>query len=322
MGQLTEEQLRHLSPDEREFYAQIAEEDDSVDETEEVDHDESHYDAPEADDTGDDPDADDGAADADDADAGDAEGDGEGDGDPEDDPEGDGDGQQGDDGDDAPAEGDDPGEEQPQPEVVARLRDDWQADMDEVANKLTALEEQYDDGELDKAEYTAERDKLRQQEKALDREYTVVEAKAQWQRDQQRQEWASEVSAFLRDNPQYQSTDPQNPENNENPLYDALDAQVKRIAKANPNLPGREVLRRAHERFAKATGRQDDAANKPPAKKQRRQVPPTLKDVPASQATPTDDGGKFAQLDKLDGLALEKALAGMSEKELADYMSR
>ena len=49
----------------------------------------------------------------------------------------------------------------------------------------------------------------------------------------------------------------------------------------------------------------------------RRDVPKTLRDVPAS--TRNDDSGKFDYLDKLDGSAYENAIAKLTPEELEEY---
>lgn len=338
MASMTDEELQFLSAEEREFYESVADESDDVDESEELDYDESDY-LDEDDDAQDDPDGDeDGGDEADDGETEDDSGDGDADADGDDDKDGEqeaddsdaeGDGEndgEGQDGEDKAADGDNQSQERTQPNLDYELPRDWQQKMDKVQNGLTELEAEWDDGEVDKEEYHRRREELRTQEKALDRQYTKAEIAADFRQSQAKQQWASDVESFFRENPQFRPTG-DSPEDNDNPLYDAMDAQVIKIAKANPSMSGREVLEKALSRFPEHL-RNPDGEKKAKAEKkggrkiQRRQVPPTLKDVPSSQMADTKGESRFAHLDKLDGIELEKAMAKMSEAELKAYMSQ
>lgn len=340
---LTDDELLHLSPEEREFYESVSEEDDNVDEEEEPDFDENDYLDPDDSNPGEDDGDDDGDESAsDDADGADAD-------DGADDADGDDEGEEGEDNgaDDEPGEGEDAknakgegadesgdgadsqddGYQQPRPALEYELPADWKERMDNVQTQLTELEAEWDDGEIEADAYKAKRAELRNNEKELDRQFTKAEIAADFHQQQAQNQWVDDVKDFFKDYPQFQPNG-DTPDDNDNPLYDALDAHVVKIAKANPELSGKQVLSKALERFpesmrnqaSKDEGKADTKSKTKAKGKQRRDVPPTLRNVPASSVTETDSGGKFAHLDKLDGVALEKAMARMSDAERDAYM--
>jgi len=108
-------------------------------------------------------------------------------------------------------------------------------------------------------------------------------------------------------------------------LFAALDVTVKDIAAANPTKSNTWVLNEAHAQVKKSFGivSVPKGAAKPDAQKQQvkapdlSKVPPSIARKPAAAAS--DDGGEFAHLEKLSGMALEKAVARMSPEQQARW---
>ena len=105
----------------------------------------------------------------------------------------------------------------------------------------------------------------------------------------------------------------------------ALDHLVRQETKAvldKGGVIGVPELERAYAKFKQAFNIADSSP-----KQQQKQVktpkngivPPNLGTLPAATANDTDDG-KFAHLDRLEGVAFEEALAKLSDAQRDEYL--
>ena len=245
------------------------------------------------------------------------------------------------------------------PPFVPRFTGPDAAGVDEKLTAIEAdratLYTTHDDGDLTTAELReklsaldAQKDELRSQK--IQAEIAVAQAA---QTSTQRWEW--EVSRFMRaqakDGTEYRmdvaervveaarkANDPAKLDEAEasftrtQALSAALDAQVKRLAgdEANEDKPQEWFLEEAHKRVARAFNLTKPAAVQPaddPMKAALNKRRPDLKAVPSTIAHLPNAGGedasvgegKFADLDKMNGLDLERAIARMSTEEQQEY---
>lgn len=210
--------------------------------------------------------------------------------------------------------------------------EDAEAKLKDIAEKKGELADKFDNGDLTAREYQTELDTLSKEERKIERDLD----KAQMARDMRESTWFQQtVPAFLAEHTQY--------EENET-LSAMLDAEVRRqqtaAHKAGEDPLSPTILAKAHKEIVKAvsglTGKaaEDDddaedvktAADKAAKAAGKRKAPPkTLAKVPASDAEDTDDGGKFASLDRLadkDPIAFEDAFARLPEHEQEAYLAQ
>lgn len=102
-------------------------------------------------------------------------------------------------------------------------------------------------------------------------------------------------------------------------LTTALNAEVARLNREQPDLSNRELLVKAHEAVVKQL-------NLTPAKPMRssakREIPPNLGAMPSSmniEANP-ETNAKFAKAERASGFELERIVASMSEDEIDAYL--
>ena len=187
--------------------------------------------------------------------------------------------------------------------------------LPEYEDAIVALEAKLDEGEMSTADYR--------------REVRKLEAASQ-NADISQQLWAAEQASFLKANPEYRQ------ENADN--FAKLNKEVIRVATdpATKHLTGIQVLytaknnlseeveiaeARAYIKAQKAAGKTPDPAKKTiPAKPAaNRPNVQTLRDIPAADEAEVGQD-KFSHLDKLSGVALERAVAKMSAAEYESYV--
>ena len=300
---LTEEELALLTEDERRALEELGPEYDAENEEEPVDpwdDDEGEEEGEEESDGGD------AGADDDDGEEDPAEGDDAG----EDDAKA---------GDDKPE--DEPAQEEPAPAPAAKpqqptpllsadLPEGYEDKLREFDEKLTQLDSEFDDGELTTQEYRQAVKETQASKQELEQQVFKANLAREMEENRAKQEWIDTVNGFLDDHPDYRQSER---------MYRLLDIEVKTLAQTEEaqRMTGAEILAKAHENIAadipmgkkEAVEEPKQEPAKPAKKAERRNVPPTLANVPASDMTAADEGGRFAKLDKLDGLELEAELA-------------
>lgn len=229
------------------------------------------------------------------------------------------------------------GEPDPAPEVQAAPRpvvepktfwteEDAKA-RDETEAKLDALIDEFDNGDLTRAEFAEKQKALRKEMAALDQKEAKAEAEAENYKAALTERWFSEVDAWLAKHPEIPMKDESKAD-----VVEAFDAVVKEVGamKAAQGKPAAWILNRALLIFreenpgmlpkAKPAPKADA---KPEPKKKRRSPPPNIGDLPSTD-TMSADGGKFAALDRLadsDPLKYEAQLAKLSPEDADEYLS-
>lgn len=320
---LTEEELALLTEDERRALEELGPEYDAENEEEPVDpwdDDEGEEEGEEESDGGDagadDDDGEEDPAEGDDAGEDDAKA---GDDKPEDEPA-----QEEPEEEPAPAPAAKP--QQPAPLLNADLPEGYEDKLREFDEKLTQLDSEFDDGELTTQEYRQAVKETQASKQELEQQVFKANLAREMEENRAKQEWIDTVNGFLDDHPDYRQSER---------MYRLLDIEVKTLAQTEEaqRMTGAEILAKAHENIAAdiPMGKKEaiEEPKQEPAKKakkaERRNVPPTLANVPASDMTAADEGGRFAKLDKLDGLDLEAELARLSvtnPRLVEEYLSQ
>lgn len=214
------------------------------------------------------------------------------------------------------------------------------AELQQATDDLRA---KFKSGEIEVDDYEAERSKLDEQRRALDRAETKAEISSEIQTQSIEQQWFAAVDRQI-----VEATKPENGGINYRADTDKmadLDAFVKTLAarKENEDKPMEWFLKEAHKRVlslhdikpqAKADAA-DPAAiaaaaeakkeavkaavdkRKPPVDA----VPPSLAHVPGADAAGDMGGDEFADLDKLEGIELEAAVARLSPGQREKYLA-
>lgn len=207
--------------------------------------------------------------------------------------------------------------------TVAEKRTAIDAEFDAKHAELAELGEQYDNGDiLDGAYNTAkvriERDLKRieaRETELVTKEDAIAERETSKQ-EQFKSDWEVAVTSFM-DKPENKGFVEGSPE------FAALDQQLGVIAQSmRPGTPFDVLLDKARAAVSSymtlpEAGKQDKPVDK--AVKQDPETMPSISNMPAVVAN-TNEGNKFAHLDKLDGPALERAISDMSEAQQTEYL--
>lgn len=205
--------------------------------------------------------------------------------------------------------------------TVADKRASIDAEFDAKHAELAALGEQYDNGDiLDGAYNTAkvriERDLKRieaRESELVAKEDEIAERETSKQ-EQFQNDWAVAVTSFM-DKPENKSFVEGSPE------FAALDQQLGVIAQSMPpGTPFDVLLDKARQAVSsymaiEPMGVQDKSVKAEP------EHMPSISNMPSVVAN-SNEGNKFAHLDKLDGPALERAISDMSEAQQTEYLSQ
>lgn len=181
------------------------------------------------------------------------------------------------------------------PKFTGELLPEFQAEIDK-------LDTQLDEGNLTLADH-------RRQVRVLEAQSNNAEASKQL--------WAEEQKVFLKHNPEFNATKNQI-------LFGALNQEVIRLANS-PEAEGKsgiQILYAARNNVEKALGVVKAQTVKPVVEVKPKAVVPkhqTLGKVPAAEAAEDLAGSRFAHLDKLTGLDLERALSKLSPADMEAY---
>lgn len=189
--------------------------------------------------------------------------------------------------------------------------EDYEKQVESFAEQKKVLRQQYQDGDLDLDEYENQKEEIAKQELDLH----DAKLKADLATDQNRQvadqRWQWEQERFLaqKENTIYQDSG----------LYNMMSTYIQELSndQANEGKPYNWFLEEADRRV-----RNHLVAPKQPKKSRkasRGNIPPNLGDLPAAEQAETSSD-EFSKLDGLDGMALEKALAKMSQSEQDRYL--
>jgi hypothetical protein len=205
----------------------------------------------------------------------------------------------------------------------ASLPDDYNDQVQKLKDDRAALKAAYKNGDIDFDEYEEQRDTLNDQEKTLDRIALKAEMSQDMNRQSHQKTWESTVQSFVDVTAKADGIDYRKDADKQADL----DMFIKALAAKpdNANKPMDWFLKEAHAKVKALHGIETKPATAPNKQgKQDRKtpteaVPKTLANVIGGDDA-TEIDGKYAELDKLDGLELETALARMTPEQRNDYL--
>lgn len=202
---------------------------------------------------------------------------------------------------------------------IDAVKQDLEASYAQLSDKLDS---DYENGELSFVDY-------RKQTRDLDARYFAEKEKissailkseiaSEQARQVAEQRWAWEQDVFFKDNPDFK-TDPI--------LFGALNSTLQ-LAYTDEASKGKSGLQMIREAAAKVTARfdsrpiQNNQQSIPDKKVAQKAVnlPKTLSNVPSAESS-QESGGEFDYIDKLSGLAYEKAIARLSPEAQERFMN-
>ncbi|WP_126313072.1 hypothetical protein [Delftia acidovorans] len=203
----------------------------------------------------------------------------------------------------------------------AELPADYDAQVKANKDAVAAARAKFNEGELEQAELDAELDRLQDERDQLRDMKTRATVSAEMQQQSTHQAWTNTINTFFEEAAQSAELGIVDYRKEAAKQAD-LDAMVRALGAApgNEHKPMRWFLEEGHRRVVALHG---IATTKKPADVRRKPdasaVVTNLADVPggAGDADPVSD--EFAELDKLEGMAYERALAAMSEEKRDRY---
>lgn len=202
-----------------------------------------------------------------------------------------------------------------QPQYQVAPVEGYDAKMAEFAEVKKALRTQLNDGSISLDEYDERKDAILDQERDL-REHQFKSQIASEQNQQAAlQRWQWEQERFF--------ADEKNALYKDRYLLVAFDAAVKDLAadENNANKSAQFFLQEAdrivRERFNAKDAKEQSP--RPSRKPDLTLIPKTLGQLPSAEL-PETGGDEFAHLDKLDGIALERALSKLSSEQQVRYL--
>ena len=217
---------------------------------------------------------------------------------------------------------------------------DWQAEVDTVASKRAAIDaefdakhaelaelgEQYDNGDILDGAYNTAKVRIERDLKRIEARETelVTKEDAIAERETSQQEQAQNDFAVAANDFMARTENAIFVEGS--PEFAALDNQLGMVAQSMPpGTPFDVLLDKARAAVSSYMTLPEVAkTDSKPAEKAVKQDPetmPSISNMPAVVPN-TNDGNKFAHLDKLDGPALERAISDMSEAQQAEYLNQ
>lgn len=218
----------------------------------------------------------------------------------------------------------------PMPMLVAEAPADADTKLKEIGDKKGSLLDQFDNGDITAKEYQSQLDALNKDERAIERAVEKAQTAKELNQQQEVNTWLSQVNDFTtKDYPEYRTSKSR---------WMALDSFVKEIAAdpKNANLPGSEILKKAHAMVESDLGAAPATAGKgaetpkltdkagKPLKGAKIDPPQTLAKVPAADHSTTGEDGRWAALDRLgetDPEGLEDQLMKMSASDRDAYLA-
>ncbi|MDB6178997.1 hypothetical protein PAF17_16010 [Paracoccus sp. Z330] len=232
----------------------------------------------------------------------------------------------------------------PEPERDIRDASDHQKVIDEFDDRLTEINDAYDDGELTSAEMREKIKDLNKEYATAQREVGDIERHNERQEEEYRSAWFSKTDAFMQQHPEYAGKE----------KIDGVDGsamevfdQSLRFVTGNANYQSmtmdqkiREAAKIADAYVEQQTGKKlTDPAPKQdvgkdggkakeadtetigdgPKRGPRPEAPRTLANVTTATDNEITDG-RFAAVDRADGLEAEREISRMSEAEREAYL--
>lgn len=214
----------------------------------------------------------------------------------------------------APAAADDtPPAPRPAPAMPAYTAPaDLDDQMKAVRTQQSELADKFDAGELSAREYEDQRRTL--EDKYLDLRDARNRATLSW--DAQRNTWENQtVGDFLAQHAEYKPG---------SLLHRMLDQEVRVLQTTDyqGDVFNPEILAKAHERIRAELGGAAPAPSNPlPKPNGQREIPPTIGGLPPAGEEHLDDGGQWAAISRLSGEEYEQALARLTPDQREAYLN-
>lgn len=205
--------------------------------------------------------------------------------------------------------------------LIADAPENVDAQLAEIGSKKDALEDQFDSGDLTRAEYRKQMDALNKNERDIEQAQLKAQLATEMNEQAMLTAWRATAQGFAKD--KGYSDNPR--------LFRAFDMEVQDVASSGKLTEWADILNAAHDNMVEAgldpgkAGKTEAKAE--PAKPAQQKVehkpqPPNLASVPAAAHSDTS-GSKYAALDRLrdsgDPDAYEDALMALPEKERDRY---
>jgi len=201
--------------------------------------------------------------------------------------------------------------------IDASLPEDFEERVKTNEQALLDLDKKYDDGDISHTEWRAELRKLDRESRDLEKMKDRAELARESSQQALMNHWQGLIQPFLGKHPELAE---------DQVSMDGFDSYLK--ATTGPVMeaggtPGQAEIDKAYGMWCKRfnftpAGEQQQQA---PAGKKSITAPPTLGGLPVSNGNSVEDG-RWAALDRLEGVAYEEALGKLSAAELDAYSQR
>ena len=200
--------------------------------------------------------------------------------------------------------------------IDATLPDDYDQRIATNEKALADLDKAYDDGDISHSEWREQLRKLDRESRELERMKDRAELARESSQQALMNHWQGLIQPFLARHPELGEDDVSMSG------FDSYLKQVTGPVMQAGGAPGQAEIDKAYglwcKRFNFTPAGEQQAA---PADKKPITAPPTLGGLPVSNGNSVEDG-RWAALDRLEGVAFEEALAKLSPSELEEYSKR
>lgn len=210
------------------------------------------------------------------------------------------------------------------PVYVAELPADFAEKQAANKQARAELKTKLNDGDLDMEEYEAEAERLDEERMALMAQKQRAEISKEMTEQAAQNDWKAAISSFMDDASKNGEIGIVDYQKDENKARD-FDAMVKGLASANPDKPLDWYLYEAHKRVVAlheipvvAKASKKDVGRKPPVDT----ITQNLAHMPGGSGDGDAFEDEFAAIDKLTGMAAERAVAALSPQKQALYLER
>lgn len=202
----------------------------------------------------------------------------------------------------------------------AQLPDGYNDKLKALDDGEAELSRKFRAGEIEADDFLTETKRLSSERTALDRAATKAEIAREMAEQNSAQTWQRKVRALMRDAKADDGIDYERPL-----LGAALDKAIKDLAAKDEHADKSMswFLKEAHKQVKSELGIEKRTKSDDPQKTRKldtSKLPASLANVPGSDG-PGDVGDEFADIDKLDGLAYEQALARMTAGQRERYLA-
>jgi len=219
----------------------------------------------------------------------------------------------------APAAEEPPVPTTPRPRGVidATLPEDYDQRVSANEKAMADLDKAYDDGDISHSEWREQLRKLDRESRELERMKDRAELAQESSQQALMAHWQGLIQPFLAKHPELGEDDVSMTG------FDSYLKQTTAPVMQAGGTPGQAEIDKAYGLWCKRfnftpAGEQQQQA---PAGKKPITAPPTLGGLPVSNGNSVEDG-RWAALDRLEGVAFEEALAKLSQAEVDEYSKR